>query len=128
MIQFRRLRPLTGSSVFLSEARVMDYRTWVKFLRHKAKGAALQFIEASLLRDPGLSSIKVATETDSRVNWAKLYSFLRIQVFRFADVRFELIRERAEAKWRSVTVTDKYDYDAIMDSIVSITKARHDSM
>ena len=110
----------------LSEARVMDYRTWVKFLRHKAKGAALQFIEASLLRDPGLSLIKIATETDSRVNWAKLYSFLRIQVFRFADVRFELIRERAEAKWRSVIVTDKYYYDAIMGSIVSITKAWSD--
>ena len=112
----------------LNEARVMDYRTWVKFLRHEAKGAALQFIEASLLRDPGLSLIKIATETDSRVNWAKLYSFLRIQVFRFADVRFELIRERAEAKWRSVTVTDKYDYDAIMDSIVNITKAWSDMM
>ena len=82
----------------LNEARVMDYRTWVKFLRHKAKGAALQFVEASLLRDPGLSLIKIAAETDSRVSWAKLYSLLRIHVFRCTDARFELIRERAEAK------------------------------
>ena len=66
--------------------------------------------------------IKTATDTDSRINWAKLNSFLRIQVFRFADVRFELIRERAEARWRSVMITDKYEYDAIMDSVVNITK------
>ena len=41
-------------------------------------------------------------------------------------MRFELIRERAEAKWRTVMVTDKCDYDAIMDSIVNITKAWSD--
>ena len=47
-------------------------------------------------------------------------------MFRFADVRFEVIRERAEARWRAVMVSDKYEYDAVLDSIVTITIAWQD--
>ena len=33
----------------LDEARIMDYRTWLKFLRHKLKGNALRMAERRCL-------------------------------------------------------------------------------
>ena len=107
----------------LTEAKVTTRSVWVRLFRKKLKGIAKTWIEAALMREPGVSLHAQALHTDLPAKWDELYAHLRARLLAIGAVNFEDVQEKAEAAWKAVKFTDKAEALAIQKSIEDITKA-----
>jgi hypothetical protein len=106
----------------LEESKVTTRAVWVRFFREKCKRFAKDWIEASLLREPGLGYLAMARRLDDPAAWDNVYAHLRARLLQIGTVDFELVQDKVEHAWKAIKFTSKPEMMAIQNSIQELTK------
>ena len=101
----------------LEESKVTTRAVWVRFFREKCKGFAKDWIEASLLREPGLGYLATARRVDDSISWDNVYAHLRARLLQVGTVDFELVQDKVEGAWKAIEFTAEAEMMAIQNSI-----------